>query len=53
MITNLKELLSRTHTLIEETPYDKKQEEMLDYSIVSGDFYDIKPNWTWREKNPV
>lgn len=50
MITNLKELLSRTHTLIEETPYDKKQEEMLDYSIVSGDFYDIKPNCLGEKK---
>lgn len=44
MITTLKDLLSRTDTRIEETPYCKEQKEMFDYSIVSGDFYEIKYN---------
>ena len=44
MITTLNELLTRTHTSIEETPYCKNQKEMLDYSIVSGDFYETKYN---------
>ena len=44
MITNLKDILSQTHTPIEETPYCKEQKEMLDYSIVSGDFYEVKFN---------
>lgn len=44
MITNLKDLLLRNHTLIEETPYCKEQKEMLHYSIVSGDFYEIRNN---------
>lgn len=44
MITTLKDLLSRMDTRIEETPYCKEQKEMFDYSIVSGDFYEIKYN---------
>lgn len=44
MITTLKDLLSREDTQIEETPYCKEQKEMLDFSIVSGDFYEIKYN---------
>lgn len=41
MITTLKDLLSREDTQIEETPYCKEQKEMLDFSIVSGDFYEL------------
>lgn len=53
MITTLKDLLSRTDTRIEETPYCKEQKEMFDYSIVSGDFYEIKYNLPGREEAPV
>ena len=53
MITTLKDLLSREDTQIEETPYCKEQKEMLDFSIVSGDFYEIKYTPPGREEAPV
>lgn len=44
MITSLRNILENNHTLIGETSYCPEQEELFDYPIVSGDFYEITGN---------